>query len=390
VVKNKISIITHEYYPVLSGGTVFAEKLAQEWAKDNYEVEILTCGIGRDFKKYERTPTHTIVRFFTGRTSAHDATLKEHVLFVLWGLPQFLFYLLLHRSSFLFSIFAIPSGFMATIISKLLFIPHVVFVDAADVPGAESAMQGVVKYLSLPLKFATRYADGVTICEGMENLALPLIDNKNVIAIPNGTVIPSEIAMLGSDSERARFLSIGRLVLRKGFAEIIEALSLVKQQRDDFVLNVIGYGTREEEIHAAISEYGIEEHIDMVGRVEYDKLKNYYLNSDAYIFYGGQEGSSLAMVEAVSYGLPIIASDHPGNREYIEHGESGFLVEHHNPKELADTILNILENRKLWSKWGKQSRKIGLTYSWESVAERYLSFFKEVSPETFRAPDHNV
>ena len=120
----------------------------------------------------------------------------------------------------------------------------------------------------------------------------------------------------------------------KGFDEIIRALSIVKKQRDDFHLRIIGYGTKEEAIRHVLEEHDLNHNISILGRVEYTELASYYLSSDCYLFYGDREGSSLAMIEAVSYGLPLIATDHPGNRSYIADGESGYLVEHRNPERL--------------------------------------------------------
>ena len=84
----QITFLTHEYYPILCGGTIFAEKMAVELDLLGYEVEILTSKIGRDTKDLEVNPHFTVRRFFTGRSSLSDAKLSEHLLFALLGLPQ--------------------------------------------------------------------------------------------------------------------------------------------------------------------------------------------------------------------------------------------------------------------------------------------------------------
>jgi glycosyltransferase involved in cell wall biosynthesis len=84
------------------------------------------------------------------------------------------------------------------------------------------------------------------------------------------------------------------------------------------------------------------------------------------------------MIEAAAYGLPLIASDHPGNRTYVEHGQSGFLVEHKNPQALADAIVHLLERREELAIMGQRSRAIAERYSWQRIAERYDAFFQKV------------
>jgi len=374
----KLAIITHEYHPVLSGGTIFTEKLAGELSKIGWEVDILTARVGDGHPALEEGAGFRVRRFRTARSSTADSSLREHLSYFLLGLPQMTAFARSRGYDLLFPVFAIPSGLMALGMARVLQVPTVVFVDAADTPGVESAMRSYVRHMTRLFRFITRRSDGVVICEGLEDLALPHIRNPRVTAIPNGTVIPETVARPGQNGPRLEMLSIGRLVLRKGFDEIIRALSLVKKRRSDFHLRIVGYGKKEDEIRRVLEEHGIHDNVSMLGRVEYEELAAYYLSSDCYLFYGDREGSSLAMIEAVSYGLPLIASDHPGNRAYIKHGESGLLVEHRNPEKLSRAVLDLLEHRDRLPAMGRASRAIAESYSWSNVARRYDEFFRSV------------
>ena len=378
----KLAIITHEYHPVLSGGTIFTEKLAGELCALGYEVDVLTARVGDSYPDLETSGPFRVRRFRTARTSTADSSLREHLSYFALGLPQMLTYARARRYDLLFPVFAIPSGLMALAISKVLHIPTVVFVDAADTPGIQSAMKSYVRYMTRVFRLVTNHSDGVVICEGLEDLALPHIKNPRVTAIPNGTVIPERLAQPGENGPKLQLLSIGRLVLRKGFDDIIRALGLVKKQRDDFHLRIVGYGSKEEEIRRVLEDHDVHDHVSMLGRVEYAQLCDYYLGSDCYLFYGDREGSSLAMIEAVSYGLPIVASDHPGNRAYVAQSESGYLVEHKNPQQLSRAILDLLEHRERLPAMGKRSRAIAESFSWANVAQRYDAFFRGVLEAT--------
>ncbi|MGK5082320.1 glycosyltransferase family 4 protein [Bdellovibrionota bacterium FG-1] len=375
--KRRLAILTHEYYPVLCGGTVFAEKMAIEWSALGYDVEILTCRIGKSFPPEETVGPFRVRRFWTGRKSIHDAKLIELLTFFALGLPQILVYLARHPKDLLFSIFAIPSGLIGNLASRLLRVPHFTFVDAADTPGIQSAQQGLMRFMRPVFRWATTHATGVIILQGIEEIARPQISNPRLTIIPNGTSIPDEIAQPGSKNARVEFLSIGRIVLRKGFKEILEALAEVAKRRQDFHLTIIGYGTREDEIREILKSYQLESFVTLVGRVEYAQLKSYYLQSDCYLFYGAPEGSSLAMIEALSYGLPMIVSDDPGTRAYVIQGENGALVEHLQPKKLAAAIETLLENRTQIPFYGKRSREIAVQYSWTNIARKYDQFFGE-------------
>ncbi|HEX4338964.1 MAG TPA: glycosyltransferase family 4 protein [Polyangiaceae bacterium] len=376
--RKKLAILTHEFYPVLSGGTIFTDKLAIELAKIGYDVDILTARLAGDFPAVERRDGITIRRYRTARESVGDATLAEHLTYFALGAPQMLAEAARARYDLLFPVFAIPSGLTAVLIQQALRIPSVVFVDAADTPGVQSAMNSYVRHLASLFRFVTHRSAGVVICEGLEDMAMPYIVNPHVTAIPNGAVIPVERARPGEHGPKLEILSIGRLVLRKGFQDIIRALGIVKKKRSDLHLKVIGYGKGEDEIMRVLAEHDVTDLISFVGRVEYRDLGSHYLGSDAYLFYGDREGSSLAMIEAVAYGLPVLASDHPGNRTYVDHGKSGYLVEYGKPEALAASLLALLEERDRLPEMGRRSRELGESYSWAKIAERYDGFFRQV------------
>lgn len=374
----RLAIITHEYYPVLSGGTIFTAQLATELAKLGWEIDVLTAHVGNGYPKVERQPGFDVYRFHTARTSITDSTLLEHLTYFALGLPQMLALARRRKYTLLFPVFAIPSGLLALIMSKVLGIPSIVFVDAADTPGVESAMKTYVRHLGKIFDVVTNQSAAVTICEGLEDLALPRIHHTRAVAMPNGTVLPESTARPNTNGDALELLSVGRLVLRKGFQEIIQALGIVRKQRSDFHLRIVGYGRAEDEIRRVLDEQAITSNVSFLGRVEYKDLGKYYLSSDAYLFYGDREGSSLAMIEAAAYGLPLIASDHPGNRSYVENGKSGFLVQHKNPEALANAVLQLLEHRDALSAMGRRSREIAETYSWAKVAARYDAYFRDV------------
>lgn len=374
----RLAILTHEYYPVLSGGTVFSDKIAHELQKLGWSVDVLTARVGDTFPKIQHDDNVDILRFTTARRSVVDSTLFEHLTYFGLGLPQMFAEAREKHYDLLFSVFAIPSGLMALALTRVLGMPNVVFVDASDTPGIESAMKTYVRYLGPLFRLVTRRAGGVVVLEGLEDLAMPHVKNERVEIIPNGTVIPEEQARPGQNGPTLQLLSIGRLVLRKGFHCIIEALGELKREGVPLHLNIVGYGRAEEEIRATLEQNGVTDIVSFIGRVEHARLKQYFLASDAYLFYGDREGSSLAMIEAAAYGLPVIASDHPGNRTYIKHGQSGFLVPHRDSKALCRAIRHLAEHRAELPAMGQASRTIAEQFSWTEIARRYDAFFTRV------------
>ena len=160
---------------------------------------------------------------------------------------------------------------------------------------------------------------------GWRTWSSPYLNHQRFTAISNGTVIPAEEAHPNQNGAGLQLLSIGRLVLRKGFLEIIKALSLVRRERDDFHLRIVGYGRAEDEIRRVLEEHSISDKSlcwDAWSTSDSVNIFSIRMHICSTVI---AKAPRSAMIEAGAYGLPIIASDHPGNRTYVKNGESGFL-----------------------------------------------------------------
>ena len=88
------------------------------------------------------------------------------------------------------------------------------------------------------------------------------------------------------------------------------------------------------------------------------------------------EGMSLAILEAMACGLPVVASDIEGNAEIIDNGKTGCLVPPTDSKALAETIEFLLSNPKIASEIGKNARKkTEKFYDWERIAYQTLEVY---------------
>jgi glycosyltransferase involved in cell wall biosynthesis len=379
--KKKLAIVSHEYYPVLCGGTIFCHKMAREFTKLGWEVEVLVPHVGAThlYPDLEMVDGFVVRRFRTLRKSVGDATLLEHLLFFLLGFPQMLHYCVKKRFDVYLPVFAFPAGFMALLLRP--FLPHskvFTFVDAADTPGMDSARKTLVKLLLPIFKFVTRFSDGVIVLDGLEDVAIPYISNKRVVVLPNGAEIPTEIPStpLLAD-EPLRFLTIGRLVSRKGFESIIQAAALLKKDNSNFLISIVGYGPLEASLKKLAADLGLERNVSFLGRMEYKELPKLFFSHHCYLFCGDREGSSLAMIEAVAHGMPVIASDHPGNRTFVLNNKNGFLFEFKNIEQLKGSMLQLLSERTLLPIFSKASVEVAKNNSWGEIARKYEYFIQK-------------
>ena len=103
--------------------------------------------------------------------------------------------------------------------------------------------------------------------------------------------------------------------------------------------------------------------VEFLGVVEQAKLPAVYASSDVFVLASFTEGHPKVLLEAMSCGLPCVASDCVGNRSLVTDGETGLLFDPHRPEDLAACLRRVLDDPALAARLGKAGRAL--------VAERY-------------------
>jgi glycosyltransferase involved in cell wall biosynthesis len=178
-----------------------------------------------------------------------------------------------------------------------------------------------------------------------------------------------------------RMLFVGSIEKRKGIFYLIEALS--RLNNIEFELNLIGshnYPEYFDSLIENIHKFNLEKKINFLGRVSDEDLADYYLNSSIFIFPTLYEGYGNAVAEAMTYGLPVIASKISPIEEFLENGKEGILVEPGNVDRLLwaiEYLINKPDKQLLFSQnslikaksfltWNETSAKI-----WNIANEKY-------------------
>ena len=158
---------------------------------------------------------------------------------------------------------------------------------------------------------------------------------------------------------------------RKGLEYIIKALPQVKE---NVKLLVVGKDNPEPYKKLA-SKLGVSNKIIFAGFVP--EISEYYAASDIFVFPTTYEAFSLATLEAVASGLPILATKVNGTEELIKEGYNGFFIKR-EPKDIAEKINISVEDENLRKQMSRNARKTAEKYSWDEVAKRTLKVYEEV------------
>ncbi|MCR4674094.1 MAG: glycosyltransferase [Lachnospiraceae bacterium] len=204
-------------------------------------------------------------------------------------------------------------------------------------------------------------------CEHKTDIFDNLLDVEN-IRFKSKEYVPFEVKDSGY-----RLLTVGRLHPQKSYDKAILAMKLVIKKRKDIKWYVVGDGPLREELNELIKENGLQDYFILVGskRNPYP----YYIACDIYVHATGFEGKSIAIEEAKVLGCPLIVSNVSGNREQVEDGVNGLICQL-TPKDIAESILTLIEKEDLRKNMGRENLKYGYGNKEEGL-EKIFELLKE-------------
>lgn len=171
--------------------------------------------------------------------------------------------------------------------------------------------------------------------------------------IPNGVDVPASTSDVENNTE---VLFIGNLSQGsfKNFATIYAAWDQVLRVRPQASMTVVGGGAEPRELAKQRSALP-QGSVTLAGYQS--SLDQFFMKSALFLLPSRREGMSNALLEAMSYGIPSIVSDIPGNLALIKHEVNGLLVPSDDPSKLAQSILWLLDNPAQRKQFGLRARK---------------------------------
>jgi len=182
---------------------------------------------------------------------------------------------------------------------------------------------------------------------------------------------------------RLRFCSVGRLVSAKGFDVLIEAFALA-DLGDNWELLIVGDGPLRLELEQLTKRRGLDEHVSFLGAVA--NPYSIVASADIAVQASRWEGFGMAMLKALSLGVPLIATDCPGGvSEIVGRGQYAVLVAPDDPPHLARTLNLVTSDAELRRRLSERGPIRAAEYAPARVAETVVSLAMEVRAETRQA-----
>lgn len=185
----------------------------------------------------------------------------------------------------------------------------------------------------------------------------PGVDSQELTPGPSGDRTPAP-----------SFLYVGRLRRYKGVETAVRALAIVRRTRPDAVLDIAGRGDDQPRLAAIAAQLGVAEGVRFHGFVTEAMKRDLLRRTWANIFPSAKEGWGITNVEAAACGTPSLASDSPGLRDSVRHGETGYLVPHGNADALAGRMLELAQDPAQVNRLGAAARRFAEQLTWDRAA----------------------
>lgn len=315
----KILLATGIYPPDIGGPATYVERLARELNQP-------VISYSRRLKKYPKGLKHLL-----------------YFLCLLW---------LARDREVIYAQNVTSAGLPALLAAKLLrkrFILKVV---------GDAAWEQKKPYLKKIQQYVARNARSIIVPSkyAKEMVVSWGVPAEKIIVIYNA---PDSLPQLSISKDEAKkkigingdiILSAGRAVPWKGFDDLRAIMPDLLKENPDFRLVIVGAEKK----------------------VPHEQMPLYFKAADLFILNSGYEGLSHVILEAMSFGTPVVASREGGNPELIEDGFNGILVEYKNREQIKSAILRLWKDKELQEKFIRNSKEKLKDFTWENLVEKTI------------------
>ena len=275
-------------------------------------------------------------------------------------------------------------AYVAVGVGRRLGIPVVLRPEGAGATG-DLAWQGWGQF-GRAIGRRCRRADRVVAISRAVAAELRGAGYARVVEVPNGVPVPAEPWRRREGWGAApRGVFVGRLAPEKGLADLVDAWAIVRRRHPSATLTLVGEGPERAMLAAKVAALGLAGAVEMPGAAADPSAT--LRESDLFILPSLEEGMSIALLEAMALGMPLVASSIAGNRRLVGDNAHGRLAPTGDPGGLARVILEQLEDHGRAVHNGRHARaRVAREFSIEAVARRHLELFRELVDDPGAAP----
>ncbi len=368
--------------PPAGGGAGFASfALARELASFGHHVDLLTSRIDGALSEELVDGVH-IRRVCAFRRNVHEVGMPGALSFiasaalVLPGLLRSAHYDVCHYY------FGMPTGLLTRLPGVVARVPYVISLRGSDVPGYDHKLDRWHAFMRPVTERIWRNAAAVVAnSDGLRALAQQADPECDIGVIHNGVDASPPRRFLRLERP-LRVITVSRLIARKGIDTLIRAVAASPTRLD---LVVVGDGPCRDALGALARELGVADRVQFLGFLSQAQIAAELIAADIFALASHSESCSMALLQAMGTGMPVLASRVGGNPELVNDGVNGLLF----PVGDVDAVVRSLEtlaDRSLRTRFGRANTAITHNrHAWRVVAHRYETLLGAAAASMSRA-----
>jgi glycosyltransferase involved in cell wall biosynthesis len=372
-------LMLNNEFPPLGGGTgTVNQALLQRFARlPGLEIDLITSALGKRYEQ-ERFAEHIrIYKVPVLNRNLHHSSNRELATYAARALP---FALKRHRRQpydLCLAWSAVPAGGAALALRRLAGLRYLVRVCGPDIPGFERRYGLLYPVLTPLIRMIWHGAETVVAkCAGEADMIRGVDCGVNISLVPNGVDLnafrPGDPI---PDEGPLRLLCVGRLIERKGQRHLIQAVKRLADEGIDVTLDLVGTGDARGGYEKLVRGLCLGERVRFRGYAPREQMAAHYAAAHVFVLASYNEGMSVATLEAMASGLPVVVTRTGGTAELIEDGSNGFTFDWADVETLTKLLGCLVTDRSLTRRMGAASRARATAFSWEAAVKRYQDLF---------------
>jgi glycosyltransferase involved in cell wall biosynthesis len=388
----KVLMVISQFYPMIGGAEKQAQLLAKKLIEKGVSMTLVTGWWKFGTPRKEFIDGIKVFRNFCGwgmfgTKNSRMIRMFGGIIYVL-SLGAYLFfhgreYDIIHVHQFLYP------AFVSVLIGKKVFEKPVIVKSASSGSTSDIERLRRLPFGYFQLNFLLKELDylvAISKATGKDFKQIRYSESR-ISYIPNGVEVP--VQGKTAYHQVSQVITITRLNQEKGLDVLLKAWAEVVREEKSLKLLIVGSGSLESHLKTLSHSIGIAGSVDFVGSVQ--NISSYLKGSDLFVLSSRSEGMSNALLEAMSYGIPCIATNVGGNGELlggedkeIRLGEyviakNGLLVNPDDVKGLSEAILYVTRNQRLVEEMGRRGRKfIEKNFQIDLIADRYIALYRHM------------
>lgn len=379
--KMDILILNYEYPPIGGGGGRATKELAEGFSEEGHDVDVVTSratGLPRREEK-NGVNIHRVQAF---RKDLNSASLASLLTYPASAFPTALRLCREKDYGFINTHFAVPTGPLGVAVSKLFSIPNILSIHGGDIYSPTKALsphrnaffsQVVQRVIRSSDRVVAQSTDIRSRAQEHHNVEDQEID---IVPLPYTSFeLPDKQENKKKlDEETDYIISVGRLVERKNYSQLIEVISRLE---DSIEAIIIGEGPLRGKLERKAKEEGLEKRITLVGEVSEAEKFQYLREADLYALSSLHEGFGICLQEAMDMGLPIVATDNGGHTDFVKDRENGYIVPAGDVEKFAKRVEQVLSQDT--TKMERRNKERIKDFTPSKICRRYIEIAQETS-----------